>query len=140
MGSNDPCLNVAHKTDFRIARMWVAWKKEDPPAYRVKPIPILVIRHIECIAQHLPAGPAGDKLQTAANSIIVFFFLFRPGEYTNVTPDTTPFTLGDVQLSVGDTRLDVLTTPELMLFQAHTASLTFTTQKNGVKTQSCVKA
>ena len=40
MRANDPRLNSALKTDFRIARMLAAWKKEDKPANRVKPIPI----------------------------------------------------------------------------------------------------
>ena len=136
MGTKDPRLNAAHKTDFRIARTWAAWKKEDPPANRVKPIPISVIRRISFIAQHLPAGPAGDKLRATADMIIIaFFYLLRPGEYTDAPSDTTPFTLGDIQLSIGDLRLDVLTTPEPTLFQARSSSLTFTTQKNGVKNE-----
>jgi hypothetical protein len=136
MGTKDPRLNAAHKTDFRIARTWAAWKKEDPPVNRVKPIPISVIRRIAFIAQHLPAGPAGDKLRATADMIIIaFFYLLRPGEYTDAPSDTTPFTLGDVQLSIGDLRLDVLTTPEPTLFQARSSSLTFTTQKNGVENE-----
>ena len=43
MGAADPCLNTALKTDFRIGRMLAPWKQEDPPANRVKPIPIAVI-------------------------------------------------------------------------------------------------
>ena len=34
--------------------MIAAWKKEDPPANRVKPIPFLVIRQIAYISQHFP--------------------------------------------------------------------------------------
>ena len=30
MGSDDPRLNAALKTDFRLARMLAAWKKQDP--------------------------------------------------------------------------------------------------------------
>ena len=54
MGADDPRLNSALNTDFRIARMLAAWKKEDPPANRVKPIPISVIRRIAFVAHHLP--------------------------------------------------------------------------------------
>lgn len=136
MGAQDPRLNGALKTDFRISRMLSAWKKEDPPANRVKPIPISVIKHIARIAQGLPAGPAGDKLRAAADMIIIaFFFLLRPGEYTDAASDTTPFTLGNVQMFIGCTRLDIMTVEERVLDQARSVSLTFTTQKNGVENE-----
>ena len=114
--------------------MLAAWKKEDPPANRVKPIPISVIRRIAYIAQHLPAG--SERMQATADMIIIaFFFLLRPGEYTDAKSDTTPFTLGDVQLAIGDRRLPLATASRAELDQARTASLTFTTQKNGVENE-----
>ena len=134
MGSDDPRLNSALKTDFCIARMLAAWKKEDPPANRVKPIPISVIRRVAHIAERLP--PNSERLRATADMIIIaFFFLLRPGEYTDATSDTTPFTLGDVQLAIGDQRLPIATAPDAVLNQARTASLTFTTQKNGVENE-----
>ena len=140
MGAKDPRLNGALKTDFRISRMLAAWKKEDPPAKRVKPIPISFIKHIARIAQGLPVGPAGDKLRAAADMIMIaFFFLLRPGEYTDAASDTTPFTLGDVQMFIGCTRLDIMTVEERVLDQARSASLTFTTQKMGWRTRSSNK-
>ena len=58
--------------------MLAAWKKEDPPAHRVKPVPVLVIRHIATVAAHLP--PGNEKLRAASEMIITaFFFLLRPG-------------------------------------------------------------
>ena len=39
--------------------MLAAWKKEDPPANRVKPIPISVIRRVAHIAEHLPPNSNG---------------------------------------------------------------------------------
>ena len=114
--------------------MLAAWKKEDPPANRVKPIPISVIRRIAFIAQHLP--PNAELLRATADMIIIaFFFLLRPGEYTDAPSDTTPFTLGDVQLAIGDRRLPLDTATDAELEQARTASLTFTTQKNGVENE-----
>ena len=114
--------------------MLAAWKKEDPPANRVKPIPISVIRRITFIAQHLP--PNAELLRATADMIIIaFFFLLRPGEYTDAPSDTTPFTLGDVQLAIGDRRLPLDTATDAELEQARTASLTFTTQKNGVENE-----
>ena len=85
------------------------------------------------ITQHLPASLARDKLRAATDMIIVaFFYLLRPGEYTDAPLDTTTVTLGGVQLSIGDVCLDVLTTSEATLFQSRFLSFTFTTQNNGV--------
>ena len=39
LGVDDPRLNSAQAIDFRIQRMLNAWKKEEPPPKRVKPIP-----------------------------------------------------------------------------------------------------
>jgi hypothetical protein len=132
VGEDDPRLNTANKIDFRIQRMLQAWKKQDPPPNRVKPIPIAVIRRICAIAKALP--PNSALLQAIADMIIIaFFFLLRPGEYTDSpSSDTTPFTLGDVQLFIGPRRLNIATASDAELLQARSASLTFTTQKNGV--------
>ena len=62
---------------------------------------------------------------------MAFFFLLRPGEYTY--NDGYPFRLENVQLFIGDTRLPLMTAPESELRLARFASLTFTTQKNGVR-------
>ena len=88
MGNNDPRLNSALKTDFCIGNMLVAWKIEDLPANNVNTIPILFIRHITYITQHLPAG--AERLRATADMIIIaFFFLVRPGEYTDVPSNNT---------------------------------------------------
>jgi len=63
--------------------------------------------------------------------IIAFFFLLRPGEYTD--NNKHPFRFQDVQLFIGPTRLNLSTAPVEQLQQARFASLTFTTQKNGVR-------
>ena len=95
-----------------------------------------MIRHIARVAQQLPPGPVSEKLCAAADMIIIaFFFLLRPGEYTDSVSDTTPFTLGDVQMFIGTLRLDIVTADEQLLNQALSASLTFTTQKNGVENE-----
>ena len=132
VGSADPRLIEAKKTDFRIQRMQAAWKKQDPPPTRVKPIPIRVIRRVAYVAQHLP--PHAFLLRAVCDMIIIaFFFLLRPGEYTDeTTSDTTPFTLNDVQLFVGEMRLNLQLASETELLCATATSLTFTTQKNGI--------
>jgi len=98
---------------------------------RVKPIPIAVIKRICTIARELP--PNSFFLEAVADMIIIaFFFLLRPGEYTDSPSDTTPFTLGDVQLFIGPTRINLDTASDNEIRMARSASLTFTTQKNGV--------
>jgi len=68
---------------------------------------------------------------TADMIVIAFFFLLRPGKYTD-NPNN-PFRLADVQLFIGNTRIDLTTAPIQQIQQAHFASLTFTNQKNGVR-------
>ena len=67
--------------------------------------------------------------------ILAFFFLLRPGEYTDNDGDTDkhPFLLQDIQLFIGDTRLDTLLDSDSRLKQARFVSLTFTHKKNGVQ-------
>ena len=114
--------------------MLACWKKADPPANRVKPIPIQVIRRIAAITAHLPAD--AHVLRAVADMIIVAFFcLLRPGEYTDSPSDTTPFTFADVQLFLGPLRLDLRTSTPAQLMVASSASLTFTDQKNGVENE-----
>lgn len=132
MGANDPRINTAGNIDFRIQRTIAAWKKEDPPPRRVKPVPISVIRHIAYLSQQ--SNPTNTQYQAIADMIIIaFFFLLRPGEYVDTNTESTPFRLEDVQLFIGDTRLSLTDAPILQLQQARFASLTFTTQKNGVR-------
>jgi hypothetical protein len=130
VGANDPRLNSANTIDFRLQRTLKAWKQSDPAPLRVKPIPITVIRHVAVLSQtthtNVPIFCA-----TVDMIIIAFFYLLRPGEYTDNNKD--PFCLKDVQLFIGPTRLHLATAPIEQLRQARFASLTFTTQKNGVR-------
>ena len=134
VGSDDPWLNTARKTYFRITRMLSCWKKADPPANRVKPIPVQVIRRIAAIATSLP--PDAHVLRAVADMIVIaFFFLLRPGEYTDSPSETTPFSFADVQLFLGPTRLNLRLSTDAQLLAATYAALTFTTQKNGVENE-----
>ena len=130
MGTPDPRYTDIGQMDFRLTRMWAAYNKKDPPPNRVKPVPITVLRHIMVIAL------SGDNtlIQCTADMIVLaFFFLLRPGEYTDSSSETTPFTLADAQLFIGDTRINLVTAPDGELLSATFCTLTFTTQKNGVK-------
>lgn len=77
---------------------------------------------------------ASEANQAIADMIcLAFFFLLRPGEYTGTKSDTTPFTLNDVQCWIGQQRYLATTIPLLDLPRVTFISLTFTTQKNGVR-------
>ena len=70
--------------------------------------------------------------------ILAFFFLLRPGEYTDNNGDTDkhPFLLEDIQLFIGDTRLNTLQDSETRLKQARFVLLTFTHHKTGSEEKS----
>ena len=98
-----------------------AWKREDPPPNRVKPIPIQIIRRIALLA-----STATDDLTkaTADMIIIAFFFLMRPGEYTDTSSeDACPFKLEDVQLFIGQRRIDLATASDDLIRKATFASI-----------------
>jgi hypothetical protein len=63
--------------------------------------------------------------------ILAFFFLLRPGEYTD--NNKTPFCLKDFQLFIGPHSLNLQTLSMAKLAQACFGSLTFTDQKNGIR-------
>ena len=133
MGTIDPRLTDQGKIDFRIARMIKSFKKNDAPPNRVKPVPLRVIRHIAFLAQH-SLNSSSHIVATADMIILAFFFLLRPGEYSDSeSHDSDPFRLCDVQLFIGDRRLDLFSDSDALLLQSRFASLTFTTQKNGIE-------
>jgi hypothetical protein len=65
--------------------------------------------------------------------IIAFFFLLRPGEYTSTASDTCPFRLANVQLWIGSLCASAVSMPLADLARATFGTLTFMTQKNGVR-------
>ena len=137
MGAKDPRLDHAGKQDFRLTRMFSAWKKADDPPKRVEPVPMpLLLRAAEL---------AGDNVRDNATMDCIwmgFYFLLRPGEYANATGDSKhPFRLKDVQFKVGSHHVfDVLEASFAQLSAATYVSLTFTTQKNGVKGEQMAHA
>ena len=73
---------------------------------------------------------------------LAFYFLLRPGEYANATGDAKhPFRLQDVQFKVGHQHYsNPVLMPLASIHSATYASLTFTTQKNGVKGEKLAHA
>jgi hypothetical protein len=79
---------------------------------------------------------APEILATADMAVIGFFFLCRPGEHTK-NKTNTPFNLCDIRLYRNGNELpwrDLYGSPKITDCDTATAaSLTFTTQKNGIK-------
>lgn len=79
------------------------------------------------------AGLHDPPFQAIADMIALgFYFMLRPGEHT-FAKGNTPFCLADVGLYIGRRKLNVTTATPHELGAATSVSLTFTTQKNGVK-------
>ena len=134
MGQPDPRLDANNKVDFRLQRMLATYSKLDPPPDRVKPVPITVIRRIFAVA-----ATCVDPVSICLADMIglAFFFLLRPGEYTDSPSDSTPFQYRDVQLFVGQRRLNLATDPNHLLLSATFGSLTFRNQKKWRSRGSC---
>jgi hypothetical protein len=64
---------------------------------------------------------------------LAFFFLLRPGKYTATPSETIPFRYTDVQLFIGQRRLDLASCSDAEIRSATFVTLTFTDQKNGVR-------
>jgi len=131
MGTTDIRLDAVGNLDFRLSRMFRGYTRQDPPPGRVRPVPIQVVVEIVRTTYHSTVADWGSK--AIADMICLgFFYLLRPGEYT-YAKDNTPFHLKDVTLHIGSVVLDLNTATIPELDAATAASLTFTTQKNGVK-------
>ena len=79
--------------------------------------------------------PSPSPLPTADCLTIAFYFLLRPGEYAG-SPKTASddlFRFQDVGLWVGGRKLSIADCPLSDLQAATFATLTFTTQKNGIR-------
>ena len=130
MGAPDPRLDASGAVDFRITRMLKAYSKQDPPPNRVKPVPVPVLRRIMSVA-NATEDPFAQGL--ADMICLAFFFLLRPGEYAKSQSESTPFEFKDVQLFLGQQRLQLDTATPAQIFSCTFASLTFDKQKNAVR-------
>jgi hypothetical protein len=131
MGAPDHRLDHHGKIDFRLIRQLQSYTNQDPPSYRVKPVPIQLVSNI--VEQAYTASLPAVQFQATADMIcLAFFFLLRPGEYT-VSPNNTPFKFQDVKLFIGQRLLcfDHLAAHDLHAVTS--VALKFTTQKNGQK-------
>ena len=129
MGALDPRYTSQGNMDFCLTRQLRFYKKADPPPDRVKPVPIAVLHWI---AHAAALSPHPGTQAIADMTALAFFFLLRPGEYTATPSDTTPF-IADVRLASAGTYLDWATAPDNAFSAPTFTTLTFTTQKNGVR-------
>jgi hypothetical protein len=131
LGQPDPRLLTSGKLDLRLSRLLSAYKKEDPPPSRVKPVPFPVLAHAASLCQQANT-PASSTI--ADMLLLGFFFFLRPGEYAYTNnPDAAPFRLCDVHLLIHNRRLHPMTATEQELTHVTYVALEFTTQKNGVR-------
>ena len=119
LGAPDPRADDAGNVDFRIQRMLKSYSKADPAPNRVKPVPVQVLRRIMAVAL---ASNDPFLIATADMICVAFFFLLRPGEYAISPSESTPFELKDVQLFIGQRRLNLETALDAELLSATFAS------------------
>lgn len=124
---HDPRLQPNGKLIFALKRQFQSYEKEDPPPTRVEPLPVELI---ELAVQACRASNTEKDTCIADMITIGFFFLCRPGEHT-VTFDNEPFKLSNVQFYQDDKPVPIQSSE--LLPAADFLTLTFDTQKNGVK-------
>ena len=131
LGKADPRTLAGSGTiDPRIARQLRGYHNQDPPPSRLKPIPLPILHGAYDIAT--AAGDA-ESLAAADMMWLAFFFLLRPGEYTDTTKCSHPFRIQDVGLWINNTPIQYVTASIDDLSAITFVSLTFVTQKNGNK-------
>jgi hypothetical protein len=95
LGGSDPSTDANGDLNRRICTLLKSHANEDPPAERVKPVPIQLVAHAAVAAHN-----AADELTRALSDCAVtgFFFLLRPGGHTHSHADNHPFRLQDASL------------------------------------------
>ena len=130
MGAPDIRLDAHGNVDFRLSRQLHFYSKEDPPPSRVKPVPIQLVK---AVVDNAHAADRANVWAVADMTCLGFFFLLRPGEHTKAK-DNHPFRLQDVTLYIGSQQVTPTpATPDAVYRAITSVTLTFTTQKNGVR-------
>ena len=110
--------------------MYSAWKKEDDPPSRVEPVPMAILLQAAALCSNSNRDQATIDCMWMA-----FYYLLRPGEYANASGDAKhPFRLQDVGMKIGGRSFaSAMTATYDQLLAATFSTLTFTSQKNGIK-------
>ena len=132
VGATDRRLTTTGKMEYRLQQQLKGYQRVDPPPTRVKPNPFQIVDHANRVA-NLSNDPI--SLATADLATLGFFFLLRPGEHTHPPANSTsqPFRLRDVAFGFGSQSYPAATASPAHIRLATFATLTFTTQKNGVE-------
>jgi hypothetical protein len=128
-GARDTRKTVTGGIDFRIQRQIRSWERQDDPPTRVKPIPLQILMVTISLVFGEHHSDANQAI--AGMTIVVLFYLLRPGEYTGTTNDGATFRVCDLQLWISNQAVDAMRAPEAQLLASTSASLVFTMQKNG---------
>jgi len=127
LGCMDPRLQSSDKLDFHLQRQLTAYKKQDPPPSRVKPIPsplIVQTAQLNYMANTPHAKAVADMLLPG------FFFLLRPGEYAHTTkPEASPFCMCDTHLLIHDRCLNHYTCTHTDIQRLHCLGVHFTEKR-----------
>jgi hypothetical protein len=132
MGATDKRL-VGKTLDYRLNQQLAGYRRADPAPTRVTPASLRLIDYgyeVACLSG------AALLLATVDMAYIGFFYLNRPGEYSEPTsPDSlsAPFRLCDVELSIGSRVFNAAYATLADIQHATFASLIFTNQKNAVR-------
>jgi hypothetical protein len=116
---------------FHIQRQIRGWEGEDNPQTCVKP-PLVQI-HMVIVSLAFREHHSEANQAIADMTTITLFYLLWPGEYTGTTNDGVAFRLCNLQQWVGNQAVDVMHATESQLLASTSASLVFTTQKDGVQ-------
>ena len=78
--AKDPRMTSTGKINGKLQLQFHCYSRQNLPPSWVKPIPVQVLRRLDCMA----AASNDQELQAITDMIIIsFFLLLRPGEYTN---------------------------------------------------------
>jgi hypothetical protein len=141
LGTSDPRVTAKGKLDIRLTRQSRYWKRNKDLPTRVKPIPIPILIDAGNNALTL-IGPADHAIRACADMVcLTYYFVLRPGEYAVASGKlSAPFRLVDVELFVGQRRLDIQQCAEADIEAATFVMSTFTNQKNSVRGDYKIKA
>jgi hypothetical protein len=122
LGSLDPRKDARGGIYLRIQHQIKAYKKDDAPPLRVKPVPIIII----IVAQAYGDMREVAKMAIANMSVIAFFYFLCPGGYTGTLADDATFKIEDVSLYVQGRKLDFGTASDAEIKASTSESYTFT--------------
>ena len=124
---HDPHLQPNGKLIFALKCQFQSYENEVPPATCVEPLPVELI---ELVVQACHASYLENNICIAIIITSSYFFLCCLREHT-VTFDNEPFKLSNVQVYKDDKPVHIQSSK--LLHTADFLTLTFDTQKNGIK-------